>query len=189
MAYDIDQHGLDPSAFVEAADPRGHTKRVKPAVPAVVLTNPKYAHNLAQTVRALSCFGVSQLWWNGERLFQEILDLKRIPREERMRGYSDVSILYHERPLEAYQQAKESFVPVCVELVPGAENLFDFIHPYNAVYVFGPEDGSVHQGTRRNCHRFVHIPTKHCANLSAAVYMVLYDRALKHNLQHLEDSR
>ena len=45
---------------------------------------------------------------------------------------------------------------------------------------FGPEDGSIDQVTRRFCHRFVMIPTKHCTNLAAAVYLVLYDRMLKH---------
>ncbi|MBC8295803.1 MAG: hypothetical protein H8E55_08425 [Pelagibacterales bacterium] len=31
------------------------------------------------------------------------------------------------------------------------------------------------------CHRYVVIPTRHCVNLSAAVYMVLYDRLVKQN--------
>ena len=177
MSYDVDQHGLDPEAFVEARDPKGKTLRVQPATPAVVLTNPKFPHNLGQAVRALSCFGISQLWWNGERVLRELEGLDRIPREERMRGYSDVAILYNERPLDAY--AAKGAVPVCIELVPGSEDLVHFEHPENAVYVFGPEDGSVEQGVRRRCHRFVHIPTKHCTNLSAAVYIVLYDRLLK----------
>jgi tRNA(Leu) C34 or U34 (ribose-2'-O)-methylase TrmL len=175
MAYDVDQHGLDPTAF-EAQDPKGRKVKVVPASPAVVLSNPKFAHNLGQTVRALSCFGVRQLWWSGKRVLKELEGLDRIPREERMRGYSDVSILYNERPLDAYAKG---VVPVCIELVPGAENLLNFEHPENAVYVFGPEDGGVDQGTRRVCHRFVSIPTKHCTNLSAAVYIVLYDRLLK----------
>jgi hypothetical protein len=29
------------------------------------------------------------------------------------------------------------------------------------------------------CHRFLVIPTRHCTNLSAAVYTVLYDRHAK----------
>lgn len=187
MPYDIDQHGLDPDAFVEALDPKGKPKRVVPVVPAVVLTNPKFPHNLGQAVRALSCFGVSQLWWSGKRLLEEVKEMGRIPREARMRGYQDVQILYHEYPLDAYRRAEGSVVPVCVELVPGAENIFDFIHPHNAVYVFGPEDGSIDKGTRSMCHRFVSIPTRHCANLSAAVYMVLYDRMIKRHLAHVEE--
>jgi tRNA(Leu) C34 or U34 (ribose-2'-O)-methylase TrmL len=176
MAYDVDQHGLKPDAF-EARDPKGNKLKVTPVTPAVLLTDPKYPHNLGQCVRALSCFGVSQLWWSGQRVLKELEHLDRIPREERMRGYNDVQILHNDRPLDAYEGKKVT--PVCIELVPGAEDLFDFVHPENAVYVFGPEDGGVDQGTRRRCHRFVKIPSKHCTNLSAAVYLVLYDRALK----------
>ena len=176
MSYDVDQHGLDPTSFL-ALDPKMKMVRVVPATPAVVLINPKFPHNLGQAVRALSCFNTTQLWWSGKRVLDELQHLGRIPREERMRGYQDVSILYNERPLDAYD--KVDAVPVCIELVPGAEDLIDFEHPRNAVYVFGPEDGGVDQGTRRKCHRFVKIPTKHCTNLSAAVYLVLYDRLLK----------
>jgi tRNA(Leu) C34 or U34 (ribose-2'-O)-methylase TrmL len=174
MSYDVDQHGLDPSAFL-AHDPKGKLLKVVPATPAVMLSDPKYPHNLGQVVRAASCFGVSQVWWSGQRVVRALEGLDRIPREERMKGYADVSILHADRPLDAYRRA----TPVCVELVPGAESLVYFEHPEDAVYVFGPEDGSVDPGTRRCCHRFVHIPTRHCTNLSAAVYLVLYDRLLK----------
>jgi tRNA C32,U32 (ribose-2'-O)-methylase TrmJ len=56
------------------------------------------------------------------------------------------------------------------------------VHPENAVYVFGPEDGSIPPVFRRHCHRFVSIPSKHCLNLAAAVYIVLYDRNQKEYL-------
>jgi tRNA(Leu) C34 or U34 (ribose-2'-O)-methylase TrmL len=48
-----------------------------------------------------------------------------------------------------------------------------------ALYVFGPEDGSLGRATLAQCHRFLVIPTRHCVNLSAAVYTVLYDRHAK----------
>jgi hypothetical protein len=32
---------------------------------------------------------------------------------------------------------------------------------------------------RALCHKFVFIPMKHCANLAASVYIILYDRLLK----------
>lgn len=79
-------------------------------------------------------------------------------------------------PLDVFDKIA---TPVAVEFRDNSEDLVNFIHPENAVYVFGPEDGSIDQGTLRNCHRFVKIPTKHCTNLSAAVYLVLYDRLLK----------
>jgi hypothetical protein len=36
------------------------------------------------------------------------------------------------------------------------------------------------------CHRFLVIPTRHCTNLSAAVYTVLYDRHAKRVQSGLE---
>jgi tRNA(Leu) C34 or U34 (ribose-2'-O)-methylase TrmL len=72
-----------------------------------------------------------------------------------------------------------NFTPVCVEVDDSAERLYNFIHPDNPIYVFGPEDGSVPTGIRHVCHRFVTIPSKSCLNLAAAVNVVLYDRAMK----------
>lgn len=66
-----------------------------------------------------------------------------------------------------------------VELRRNAESLIEFEHPEQELYVFGPEDGSLDRGMLARCHRFVVIPTKHCTNLSAAVYTVLYDRHAK----------
>ena len=75
--------------------------------------------------------------------------------------------------------AFEEAVPVAVELRRNTESLIDFVHPEHALYVFGPEDGSLGRATLAQCHRFLVIPTRHCANLSAAVYAVLYDRHAK----------
>lgn len=170
-----DTNGIGADAFM-ARDVKGNEKKIVPVTPAVVLTDPKFPHNIGQTIRALSCFGVSQLWWSGKRMAKQLEGMDRIPREERMRGYADVGVYHHERPLEVFDKIA---TPVAVEFRDNSENLFDFVHPENAVYIFGPEDGSIDQGTLRNCHRFVKIPTKHCTNLSAAVYIMLYDRMQK----------
>ena len=150
--------------------------------PAVVLSNPKYRQNLAGIVRACSCFGIPTLLWTGNRI--DLNEMDRLPREERMKGYRDVywEKLENNRPFDLFPGA----VPVCVELVPHAENLASFDHPERAVYVFGPEDGSVPQVFRMHCHRFVFIPSAHCLNLSAAVNVVLYDRRVKRISQGLE---
>lgn len=151
-------------------------------LPAVVLIDPKYSHNLAAAIRACSCFGVSTLFWTGNRF--AFKDGDRLPREERMKGYADVTVRAHQSPMnELYSPHKDRFlvnpVPVCVELTPSAMPLTHFAHPEDAIYLFGPEDGSVPQVYRRFCHSFVYIPSRHCLNLAAAVNVVLYDRATK----------
>jgi len=143
--------------------------------PAIVLTNPKYSHNVAGTLRLASCFGVRQVWFTGDRVRLDIEARGRIPREERMRGYKDVDLFSYDRPLEQFPAA----VPVAVEMRPNAERLHLFEHPKNAVYVFGPEDGSLPQSVLSACYRFVVIPTRHCLNLATAVSVVLWDRCTK----------
>jgi hypothetical protein len=99
----------------------------------------------------------------------------RLPREERMKGYRDVTWIHSDRPFDHFDRVH----PVCIEILEGSVRLQDFVHPQNAIYVFGPEDGGVPQVIRRYCFSFVHIPSFHCLNLAAAVNVVLYDRAIK----------
>jgi tRNA(Leu) C34 or U34 (ribose-2'-O)-methylase TrmL len=150
--------------------------------PAVCLVNPKYPHNVGAAVRAASCFGVEQVWFTGDRL--QLEKERRIPREERMKGYADVDIIQHDLPVERF----EDVTPVAIEVRPNSELLTDFEHPQNAMYIFGPEDGSIPKSVLTRCHRFVMIPTRHCTNLSAAVYIVLYDRLLKRQWSGVEEA-
>lgn len=151
-----------------------HRKGVAGETPAVVLVNPKHAANVAGVLRAASCWGARQVRFTGDRVADQLERLSRIPREERMKGYAAVELLHDERPLDAFPGA----TPVLVEVRENAENLTFFEHPEDAVYVFGPEDGSVYRGYANLCHRFVFIPTNHCLNLSQAVNMVLGHRRL-----------
>lgn len=145
-------------------------------VPSIVLVNPRYGHNVGMTVRLASCYGFRQVWWTGDRVQLDMEGKKRLPREERMKGYRDVEMFNFDRPLE---QFPDDVVPVAVEVRNNSERLHEFDHPKNAVYVFGPEDGSIPSPILHRCHRFVLIPTRHCLNLATAVATVLYDRASK----------
>jgi tRNA(Leu) C34 or U34 (ribose-2'-O)-methylase TrmL len=148
----------------------------------VVLVEPKYPHNIGTALRAAACFNIPQLWVSGERVLQEVNGLKRLPREERLRGYQDVELAYHPDPLSVLVG---ECTPIAVEFRAHAQNLFDFQHHPNAIYVFGPEDGTLHRNILTRCHRFVVIDTAHCLNLGSAVSIVLYDRALKEHASRL----
>jgi tRNA(Leu) C34 or U34 (ribose-2'-O)-methylase TrmL len=143
--------------------------------PAVGLVDPKFPHNVGAAVRAASCYGIGQVWFSGDRVRLDASKGYRLPREERMRGYKDVVLRKDDRFLDAFAGA----VPVAVELRRNAESLIEFEHPDNALYAFGPEDGSLDRAILARCHRFIVIPTRHCTNLAAAVYTVLYDRHAK----------
>jgi tRNA(Leu) C34 or U34 (ribose-2'-O)-methylase TrmL len=159
-------------------------------LPAVILVNPKYAYNVAGTIRACSAFGVPQLWVTGDRVQDEITakGKKRLPREERMKLYSDVETCYCDYPFDACRTGGDirPYRVVAVEIDPSAQPLTYFTHPEEAVYVFGPEDGSLSPVHRRHCTDFVYIPTRKdddgkpvCVNLSAAVNIVLAHRAME----------
>ena len=144
--------------------------------PSVVLVNPKFPHNVAAAIRAASCFGIEQVWFTGDRVGEMLEGKKRLPREERMKGYGEVELIQFDYPLDAFPKGT---VPVAVELLEHSELLPLFQHPEGAVYVFGPEDGGLGKVWRKQCHRFVTIPSRHCMNLAASVYTVLYSRAVQ----------
>jgi tRNA(Leu) C34 or U34 (ribose-2'-O)-methylase TrmL len=152
---------------------------VTPEAPAIVLHMPKYPHNVGQVVRLASAFGISQVWYSGERIREALGG--RLPREERMRRYQDVLLVNHPDPLAKICDSIASVQPVAIELRPGAESLVDFVHPEDGapVYVFGPEDGSLPGAILKRCHRFVVIPSYECLNLATSVAAVLYDRMAK----------
>jgi tRNA(Leu) C34 or U34 (ribose-2'-O)-methylase TrmL len=100
---------------------------------------------------------------------------ERLPRELRGRLYPEVEIVQD----DLYTYVSESdLTPVAVEMVP-SEPLTTFVHPENALYVFGPEDGHLGKAILSHCHRVVHIPSNHCLNLAGAIYVTLYDRLAK----------
>lgn len=145
--------------------------------PSIGLVNPKFPHNVGKAVRAASCFGIKQVWFSGDRVSLKPQGKKyRLPREERMRGYKEVELRHCDTFFDRFDK---DVVPVAVELRPQAENLMLFEHPEKPLYVFGPEDGGLSRVQLSHCHRFVVIPTRHCTNLGAAIYLVLYDRMLK----------
>lgn len=152
------------------ANPIGHT-------PSIILVNPRFAYNVSMVVRLASCFGLKQVWFTGDRVNFDLEKKKRLPREERMKGYRDVQICQFDRPFDQFKDA----TPVAIEVRDQSERLQNFEHPENAVYVFGQEDGSIPDPILRQCHRFVIIPThqQYCLNLATAVAITLWDRALK----------
>lgn len=152
-------------------------KRQQFAAPTIVLMNPKYPHNVGAVLRAAACYDTSNVIYTGDRVSMvENEMVKRIPREERMRDYAGINLIQYDRPFDLLPPGAQC---VAVEVRENAEDLVHFEHPRDAVYVFGPEDGSLGKVPLRLCQRFVRIPTTHCLNLSVAVATVLYDRLAK----------
>ena len=140
--------------------------------PSIICENPRFPHNLAMVVRLASCYGISQVWFTGNRIQLDSNRKMRLPQKERM----NVDIIHHNDPLDQIDA-----IPVAVEFREHSEKLQDFVHPKNAVYIFGPEDGAISNKLLSRCHRFVIIPVRHCLNLSTSVATILWDRCVKLN--------
>lgn len=151
--------------------------------PAIALINPKYPRNVGMVVRLASCLGISQVWYTGNRIKLE--EGHRLPREERMRGYGEIDLIQNDYFFDCFPK---DVVPVAIEVRENSEMLHNFEHPEKALYVFGPEDGSIPASYIRHCHRIVTIPTRHCLNLATAATAVLYDRLSKRLSAGLEET-
>ncbi|MGR5238550.1 RNA methyltransferase [Vibrio alfacsensis] len=135
------------------------------------LHNPKNPTNVGAVMRAAGCYGATQVRYNGTRYNRAV------------KFQTDTKNM-HERialvEMDVLTADLESDVDiVCVELAVGATALPHFTHPKKAVYVFGPEDGSLPQEVVDKAHHVVYVPTTGCMNLAATVNVVLYDRLAK----------
>ncbi len=138
------------------------------------LYNPKSPSNVGSVMRAAGCYGVAEVRYSGERLNRALkfqTDTKNI---------ADQIPLTHAEELLA--GVASSIEIVCVELVQGATPLPSYAHPERAMYVFGPEDGSLPQTLIDQADHVVYVPTVGCMNLAASVNVLLYDRLAKANL-------
>lgn len=172
------------------------------AAPSIILENPRYARNVSMIVRLASGYGIKQVWYTGDRVSltdpsknedamvgkgakggKKGAGKARLPREERMKGYKKVEIVQYDRPFDCFPKGT---VPVAVEVRAGAQMLHHFEHPDNAVYVFGPEDGSVSSPMLTHCHHLLFIPVEHCLNLATATATILWDRKQKRIAAGLE---
>ena len=135
------------------------------------LINPKSAENVATILRAAGCYGVSSVFYTGQRYAYAKAfkaDTQKIHKKIPVVGVEDLKAMI-----------PKGAVAVAIELIEGATPLPDFKHPDNAFYVFGPEDGSLKKEVLDWCEHVVYIPTIGSMNLAATANVVLYDRLAK----------
>ncbi len=135
------------------------------------LYNPKSPTNVGAVMRAAGCYNASQVRYNGTRYNRAV------------KFQTDTNKAHERIDLVEMENLTAELVgnveTVCVELAVGATALPHFTHPENAVYLFGPEDGSLPQEIVDKADHVVYIPTHGCMNLAATVNVVMYDRLAK----------
>jgi len=103
------------------------------------------------------------------------------------RQASDTSVAYRHLPLfhfvnldDLRQHVPHDCIPVAVEILPYATPLHRYAHPERALYLLGPEDGTLSRAAQMWCRDTVAIQSARCLNVAAAGTIVLYDRLSKH---------
>lgn len=135
------------------------------------LINPKSPTNVGGVLRAAGCYNANHVFFTGTRY----LNAKKFHTDTK-----NVIERIPLTPIDSLKDAKpEGATVVVIELIEGATPLPEFIHPDNAFYIFGPEDGSISKDILKWCDEVVYVPTIGCMNLAATCNVVLYDRLAK----------
>ena len=134
---------------------------------------------MGSILRAAGCYSVNSIFYTGERYARA----KGFATDTKNAG-ADIPVENVDN-IQACLAQKPSLV--AIELVEGATPLPHFRHPENALYLFGPEDGSLPQVLINQCDHVVYVPTKGCMNLAATVNVLLYDRMAKSSATEYND--
>lgn len=135
------------------------------------LVNPKSPSNVGSVMRAAGCYRADAVFYTGERY-----DRAASFQTDTHQAASTIPL---QRVDDLILAAQQPLRIVCVELVVGAVSLPHYNHPDRALYLFGPEDGSIDQTIVDRADDVVYVPTNMCMNLAASVNVLLYDRLAK----------
>lgn len=127
--------------------------------------------NIAALMRSAYCYGASMFFTIGHRYRPTCADTTK--------GFRHIPVLNFKSWDEYKQHSVYRWMHIGVELADGAENLCTFVHPKSAVYLLGPEDGSLSKIAQDICKYIVYIPTTHCLNVATCGATVMYDRIAK----------
>ena len=135
------------------------------------LVNPKSPSNVGSVMRAAGCYRANEVLYTGERY-------------DRAASFqTDTHQAASRLPLQRVDDLLHSVTNpvriVCIELVVGAISLPTYQHHSRALYIFGPEDGSIDQAIVDQADDVLYVPTDMCMNLAASVNVLLYDRLAK----------
>ncbi len=137
----------------------------------IALINPKSPSNVGSVLRAAGCYGVDRIFFTGQRY------------QRAQQHQTDTKSLINKIPLLQVERVDQALAEdrkiVSVEFVENASSLPSYQHPDSALYVFGPEDGSLTQAIIDISDDVVYVPTIGCMNLAATVNVLLYDRLAK----------
>jgi tRNA(Leu) C34 or U34 (ribose-2'-O)-methylase TrmL len=148
---------------------------MKQAKVSIGLINPKSPENVASVMRAAGNFRVDNVFYTGKR-YPLAMQHKPFTRDMSRKVGQNIPLA---EVTDLIDDASEKLKIVCVEFAENAIPLPEYQHPYDAFYIFGPEDGTIGQDIIDRADAVVYVPTNGCMNLAATVNVLLYDRFVK----------
>lgn len=131
----------------------------------------KTPENIGTLLRSAVCLGADFVFVIGRRFERQASDTTAAWRHVPLYVYEDTEDFLEHRPFD---------VPlVGVELTEFARPLESFTHPERAIYLLGPEDGSLSRRALDACQYVVKFQSAYCLNVAAAGTVVMYDRQAK----------
>lgn len=131
---------------------------------------PKNEMNMGTLIRSAHSFGAAFVFTVGRRYKRQPSDTTNGTLHMPAYHYLDTDDLWAHIPHDC--------VPVGIE-VCGAVELPAFNHPRSALYILGPEDGSIPERMLSRCAVTLKIPGRWCLNVATAGSIVMYDRIAK----------
>lgn len=144
------------------------------------LVRPKTPENVGGVLRGAFCYGAAFVAIEGAR-HGAVRHGTNTPRTDRHLPVLMPEDVFDVRPFDSEV--------VVVDLVDGATPLHRFQHPRSALYLFGPEDGTLGRKHIERAQHVVYVPTRGCMNLAATTQVVMYDRCVKRGLFKDEDHK
>ena len=148
------------------------------------LVNPKSPDNVASVMRSAGNFQVNGVLYTGSRYPRAVRLNTRAPDMSR-KVSQNIPLT---EVTDLLDDIDETMAVVCIEFAENAIALPNYQHPENALYIFGPEDGTISQAIIDRADAVVYVPTVGCMNLAATVNVVLYDRLAKSHREKNSDT-
>ena len=140
------------------------------------LLNPKSPTNVGGVMRAAGCYQADEVRYTGKRYALAAKNRGEQYNTDTKRASLNIPLVAVDCLLDGLDDDTQV---VCVDLVEGAIPLPQFHHPKKAIYLFGPEDGTLDQALIDSADAVVYVPTVGCMNLASSVNVLLYDRLAK----------
>lgn len=127
--------------------------------------------NIGTLWRSAYNFGASYIFTIGRKYNIQAADTVKSYRQIPVFNYLDKDDFINHLPYNARL--------VCVELDDSSIPIGNFVHPRQAVYLLGPENGSIPKSLIDRSYACIKIPSARCLNVAVAGSIVMYDRTVK----------